>query len=271
MSSPGWGPSEAIALFGPLALIWSGVFASHFIRVVLACGLMELAVARIPVLRARRLHGMDADDAQRRRELHSSVHTGAIFGLQFLVVVGMARVGWTQLYFDPARYGVVYLVASFVLALVIHDTYFYWTHRWMHRRSVFRRVHLEHHRSHHPTPWAAFAFQPLESVVQGGIHLLLPLLLPLHVSVLGAFILWTNFYGALLHSGCDVFFIRGPGASSWRAAWLNGPVEHEAHHNGCDGNFGLYFSFWDRLMGTHRSSPRAAHSTAQYDEQETTT
>ena len=259
MNTPTWGLAETVALLGPLALIWGAVFASHFIRCVLASGLTELAVARVPALRARRLRSFEPDDAQRRREFRSTVHTGAIFALQFLVLIGAAHAGWTQLYFDPKRYGTGYWVLSFVLVLLIHDTYFYWTHRWMHRRSVFGKVHLEHHRSQYPTAWTAFSFQPLESVVQGGIHLLLPMLVPLHVSVLGIFILWTNVYGALLHCGCDVFDVRGTGASSWRARWLNGPVEHEAHHNGCNANFGLYFSFWDRLMGTRRVPDCAPH------------
>ena len=261
MSARAWSLDEVLALLGPIALIWSGVFASHFIRCVLASGLVELAVHRVPVLRAARLRSYQPDDAQRRRELRASLHTGAIFGLQFLVLIGAARAGWTQLYFDRARFGTGYLLLSFVLALLIHDAYFYWTHRWMHRRGVFKAVHLDHHRSHYPIPWTAFSFHPLESVVQGGFHLLLPLVLPLHVSMLGAIIVWTNVYGALLHCGCDVFFVRGAGASTWRARLLNGPVEHEAHHNGCDGNFALYFSFWDRVMGTHRGPTAVPHTT----------
>jgi sterol desaturase/sphingolipid hydroxylase (fatty acid hydroxylase superfamily) len=212
MSTNARSADDLILLLGPIALIWGGVFASHLVRCVLACGLTELAVARVPALRAARLRDFAPDNAQRRREFRASVHTGAIF----------------------------------------HDAYFYWTHRFMHRRSVFKVVHLEHHRSHYPTAWTAFSFSPLEAIVEGSIHLLLAMVIPLHASVLGAFIVWTNVYGALLHCGCDVFFVRGAGAASWRARWLNGPVEHEAHHNGCDGNFALYFSLWDRVMGTRR-------------------
>jgi Delta7-sterol 5-desaturase len=262
------GLDPTIAALGPLALIWSAAFASHFIRCVLASGLTELAVARVPALRARRLRAVEPDDAQRRREFRFTLHTGAIFGLQFLMLIGASLAGFTQLYFDPKRFGAAYLVWSFLFALVIHDTYFYWTHRWMHRRSVFKTVHLDHHRSHHPTAWTAFSFHPLESIVQGAIHLLLPMVIPIHVSVLGIFILWTNVYGALLHCGCDVFFTHGAGTSSWRTFCLNGAVEHEAHHNGCDGNFALYFSFWDRLMGTRVVADRPGSFTPAFDQQE---
>jgi Delta7-sterol 5-desaturase len=252
MSGRLFGLEAALAVTGPFALLWAGVLASHVIRCVLASGLTELVVTRVPALRDRRLRSFDPGDAQRRREFRSTLHTGGIFALQFVLLIGLTVRGHTQLYFGQ-RFGVGYQVLSFVLAVVIHDAYFYWTHRWMHRRSVFKRVHLDHHRSKYPTAWTAFSFHPLEAIVQGGVHVLLPLVMPMHVSVLGAFIVWTNIYGALLHCGFDVFAVRGAGACSWRARWFNGPVEHDAHHNGMEANYALYFSFWDRLMGTRRA------------------
>lgn len=242
--------TAALGTLGLPALVWSGVFASHIIRCVLASGLIELALRRVPALRARRLRDFEPGDDQRRREFRSTLLTGAIFAFQFVGLMVLARAGLTQLYVDPKRHGLAYFWLSFPLALIVHDTYFYWTHRWMHRREVFARVHLGHHQSRHPTAWTTFSFQPIEAVVQGAIHLLLPIVMPIHISMLGAFVMWTNVYGALLHCGHDVFFVRGAPAGNWRSRWLNGPLEHEAHHNGLSANFSLYFSFWDRMART---------------------
>src|SRR3546814_18089983 len=44
---------------------------------------------------------------------------------------------------------------SVLLYLLIHDTWFYWTHRWMHRPALFRRCHAVHHQSRPPTAWPA--------------------------------------------------------------------------------------------------------------------
>jgi Delta7-sterol 5-desaturase len=239
-----------VLLLAPLAFVWTGVFASHFVRYVLSCGLTELAVAHVPAFKRTRLRRVDPDEGQRRREFRSSLRTGAIFGLQFLPLLYAVPQGWTQLYFDVSRFGWGYLCLSFLLALVIHDTYFYWTHRWMHHPALFHKVHLHHHESRSPTAWAAFSFHPYESLVQGGIHLLLPLVIPLHVSVLGAFVVWTNLYGAMLHCGHDVFFVGKRRAANPSAGVLSTSVEHEAHHNGARGNYGLYFSLWDRVMRT---------------------
>jgi lathosterol oxidase len=243
---------EAWMVVCALAFVWCGVFASHFLRYLLSCGVVELSVRYLPGPRARPLRAVDPSDAQRSMEFRASLEAGAIFALQFLPLVYLVPRGWTQLYFDVDDYGWAYYVASLLLALIIHDAYFYWTHRWMHRPVVFKRVHAHHHRSIAPTPWTSFSFHALESIVQGGIHLLLPLAIPLHVSALGAFVLWTNLYGALLHCGHDVF------PPQWRAGlrWLNTALEHEAHHGGARGNFGLYFSFWDRVCGTY-AEPRA--------------
>jgi Delta7-sterol 5-desaturase len=234
-----------ILLLGPPALTWSIVFATHVVRYVASSAFVELAVQCIPALHRARLNDAAADDAQRRMELRGSLLAGAIFALQFLPVAYAIRAGWTQLYFHVDEHGWAYLPLSFLIALAVHDTYFYWTHRWMHRPGIFRTVHRYHHLSRAPTPWAAFSFHPWESMVQGGIHVLLPFLLPLHASVLGAFVVWATFYSALIHCGHDVFFSR-----RGRGGLLNTTADHDAHHGGAHGNFALYFSFWDRVMGT---------------------
>jgi sterol desaturase/sphingolipid hydroxylase (fatty acid hydroxylase superfamily) len=34
--------------------------------------------------------------------------------------------------------------------------------------------------------------------------------------------------------------------------WINTSVNHNQHHQYFKGNYGLYFLFWDRMMGTIR-------------------
>jgi sterol desaturase/sphingolipid hydroxylase (fatty acid hydroxylase superfamily) len=33
--------------------------------------------------------------------------------------------------------------------------------------------------------------------------------------------------------------------------FLNTPTHHAMHHEKMRGNYGIYFNFWDRLMGTN--------------------
>jgi sterol desaturase/sphingolipid hydroxylase (fatty acid hydroxylase superfamily) len=41
---------------------------------------------------------------------------------------------------------VAYVAVCVVLLDVLHDAWFYWTHRALHWRPLYRAVHWEHHR-----------------------------------------------------------------------------------------------------------------------------
>jgi lathosterol oxidase len=38
----------------------------------------------------------------------------------------------------------------------------------------------------------------------------------------------------------------------WFGKWINTSVAHNMHHQYFTGNYGLYFTLWDRAMGTLR-------------------
>ena len=88
--------------------------------------------------------------------------------------------GWTRMYFRFEEYGWGYFALSVLLIIVIHDAYFYWTHRFMHWRRVYRIFHHTHHLSTSPTPWAAYAFSPWEAFVQAGIAPVVLFTIPVH-------------------------------------------------------------------------------------------
>lgn len=185
-----------------------------------------------------------------QREIGYSALTSLIFGVVAWLCLGTSFVEYTKFYADIDQYGVAWLVLSIPLTLLIHDAYFYWIHRFMHWPPMYRLMHLTHHRSVNPSPWAAFAFHPLEAVAEAGIIPILLLLLPLHpISFLGfvTFMLLFNIYG---HLGYELFsrkIYHHP-----IGKWLNSSVYHNLHHEKFHGNYGLYFTFWDRFCGTLR-------------------
>jgi sterol desaturase/sphingolipid hydroxylase (fatty acid hydroxylase superfamily) len=141
-----------------------------------------------------------------------------------------------------------YYFASLVLMILLHDAYFYWTHRTMHHKSLFRVFHRVHHLSHNPSPWAAFSFHPLEAVVEAGIILLIVLLIPHHKSAIPVFLLFMTTMNVLGHLGYELYpkgFSRHP-----VGRWLTTSTHHNMHHHRGKGNFGLYFNWWDRWCGT---------------------
>ncbi|MBN9520255.1 sterol desaturase family protein [bacterium] len=183
------------------------------------------------------------------REAAHSLRSLLVFGLVTTGVIFAEFYGLTRLYGRIDTFGWAWLVASFALAVVLHDAYFYWTHRLMHHPRVFRLIHRTHHLSTNPTPWAAYAFSVPEAVVQAGIGPVVVCLIPMHGLAFLAFMTWQIVFNVFGHCGYEIYprwFLR-----TWAGKLLNTPTHHALHHERFRGNYGLYFNVWDRLMGTN--------------------
>lgn len=183
-------------------------------------------------------------------EVLLSLRSAAIFGLTGGVIVFLALSGVRpRIYRSIEEHGWGWYVLSILLAVVIHDAYFYWTHRLLHHPALFRRFHRTHHLSNNPSPWAAYSFSVGEAIVQAGIGPLLVYTLPMHYSAFVAFMTVQITFNVFGHCGYELFpqrFIRSPAGRL-----LNSVTHHAMHHEKVHANFGLYFNVWDRLMGTN--------------------
>lgn len=194
-----------------------------------------------------------ADDV--RREIKWSLLTALVYGLVGVATILIGKAcGW-QMYRKIDSHGWVWFVASIGIAILVHDTWFYWTHRLMHHRRLFRWFHRVHHESTNPTPWAAYSFAPLEAFMQACIFPLLAFTVPMHPLAFFAFMIWQITFNVLGHTGYEYF----PSwlMKSWLGRFLNTPTNHVQHHEKMRGNYGLYFNCWDRLMGTNHKDYEA--------------
>lgn len=197
----------------------------------------------------RRISAIESIPSQVRREIWHSLRSLAIFGVVGVIIVYVALLGCTRIYPRISDCGWAWFVASIGLMIAIHDTYFYWTHRAMHHRLLYHVFHRTHHLSISPTPWAAYAFSPLEALVQAGTVPLIVFLLPVHPLAISIFMVWEISFNVLGHCGYEIFprwFLQSP-----IGAFLNSPTHHSLHHEKFRANFSLYFNVWDRLMGTN--------------------
>ncbi|HWN67905.1 MAG TPA: sterol desaturase family protein [Haliangium sp.] len=253
--------SQFLSLEGaqlPGLLAFAGVlFAFLLVRYVAIVGPLYLVCWKLlrGRLKGRRIQRTSPPRARVLKEFAWSLATFVVFSLVGVATLLMSRAGWTQRYHSIDERGWLYWAASVALMLVVHDAYFYWTHRFMHLRGVFRYFHRVHHLSFNPSPWAAFSFHPLEAVVEAGIVFVIALIMPFHPSALFAFLIIMTIMNGLGHLGYELYprgFARGR-----LGRWVTTSVHHNMHHHYVHGNYGLYFTWWDRLMGTmHR----------QYDE-----
>ena len=184
------------------------------------------------------------------REIAYSVLTTLIFTAYGWGVFMSPLKTYTQVYFTIEEWGWGYFWGSVGFMLIVHDAYFYWTHRAMHHRLFFSWFHRVHHLSQNPSPWAAFAFHPLEALVEGGIIWVFAFLFPVHPLAVALFMLFMTIYNVYGHLGYELY--PRSFASSVVGQWINTSVNHNQHHQYFKGNYGLYFLWWDRWLGTLR-------------------
>jgi len=185
------------------------------------------------------------------REIRYSFYTVFIFGIVIAQVAWASKERWTLIYYPIDKYGYPYYFFSIILMIFVHDAYFYWTHRLLHWKPLFKHVHKVHHLSLNPTPFSSYAFHPVEALVEIGIIPLLVFTIPYHVSAICIFSVYTLVMNVLGHMGYE-FFPKGF-ASHKIFKWHNTPTNHNMHHRYVKCNYGLYFNIWDRVLKTNHA------------------
>lgn len=228
-----------------------GIGFTEFIRYFMAAGVIWLFfyVVRRRQWLPRKIIAKPPAWKDIRRELLLSALTSLIYAVVGLLTMFAIRQGWTQYYSRIGQYGWAWFGCSVVLTIFLHDAYFYWTHRMMHHPRLYPIMHKAHHRSVNPTPWAAYAFDPLEAVIQAAIFPLAVFLYPISPFAFLLFMVWQIGFNVIGHAGFEIYphwLLK-----SWLGKFINTPTNHTMHHQYFRGNYGLYFNLWDRIMGTN--------------------
>ncbi len=160
-------------------------------------------------------------------------HVALLLGLAVLAVPAWRAMGG-QVHAPMPSW---WVVAAHVLAcMVIQDTLFYWSHRALHTKRLFRAIHRKHHDFRYVRGMAAEYAHPVESLSNFIALMTGPIVLAVHPVT---FVLWLGIRVAEsveAHSGYAFTALAS---------------RHAYHHlyaaRGCLGSF---FGLWDRLMGT---------------------
>ena len=234
---------------------------NEYIKIILNVGSRYFIVAGIAfllfyvILRerkfSRKIQLKFPENKDYLREILYSVCTILIFGLVPLFLLKNPDIRpYTTFYLKISEHGWSWFFLAFPVMFIMHDTYFYWMHRIMHHPRLFKLFHLVHHRSTNPSPWAAYAFHPLEAIIEVGIFVIFLFTIPMHILHFFLFFLMSIIYNVYGHLGWEIY---PKGFSKhWLGKWINTSVNHNQHHQYFKGNYGLYFLFWDRVMGTIR-------------------
>lgn len=233
-----------------LARGWLGFLSRDLIRYAIfavATWLTLWVVLARPLAR-RKIRPQSPPARQLLVEFLMSIRSVAIFSTVGLSLAVLERAG---LLWGPAvgaGLGSVWFWTSLVLMIVAHDAWFYWGHRLMHRPALFRTFHRRHHRSHNPSPFTAYSFDLAEAAVQGAFVPVWMMATPTPWGVVGLFMIHQILRNTIGHSGYELFPARRDGRPL--IPFLTTVTHHDLHHAQAGWNYGLYFTWWDRWMGT---------------------
>ena len=203
---------------------------------------------------ARRLIGAWPHRRDILREMKYSLSTILVFASINTVIWAMVVYRTAHIYHKPMTHGLPWLLLSLPVLLLWQDFYFYWTHRLLHTRWLLKHVHGVHHRSRHPSPWAAYAFHPAEALNNSVMLLIFLAVVPVNDVVLIVFTFHQIIRNTHGHAAVETM----PRGFTRHAFWgqFTTTTHHHLHHETARGNYGLWFTWWDRWCGTERPEYR---------------
>lgn len=239
-----------LSALAPFAESWLRAMLTDVSRyVIFAVGVwLALWVALAAPLAGRKIRETRPPARQMLMEFACSIRSIAIFSTVGLLTFGLFRAGLMPGPYIARDLGPAWFWTSLVLMIVAHDAWFYWTHRLIHDRRLFRRFHRRHHRSNNPSPFTAYSFDLGEAAINALFVPLWMLLVPTQWPVAGLFMLHQIARNTLGHSGYELFPARRDGRPL--IPWVTTVTHHDLHHAQAGWNYGLYFTWWDKMMGT---------------------
>ncbi|KAJ2958860.1 hypothetical protein NQZ79_g5570 [Umbelopsis isabellina] len=151
--------------------------------------------------------------------------------------------GYSRLYDGTTAYGgIPYMLFTIALFLLTTDFGIYWIHRYLHHPYVYKWLHKPHHKWVVPTPFASHAFHPLDGYLQSVPYHLFVYVFPMNKWLYISMFLFVNVWTVMIHDGNYML----------RSKIINSSAHHSVHHLYFNYNYGQYFTFWDRIGGSHR-------------------
>ena len=190
------------------------------------------------------LHDRKLPKDQIKLEIKYSLIASIIFSISGVGMGMIWQSGYSQIYTKFDEYGLSYLFISLLVYSIIHEFYFYFTHVWMHNPKIFKQVHLIHHKSVKTSPWASFSFHPWETIVHAIFLPVMILFIPIHPVVLIIYLTIMTLTAISNHLGAEIL-----PSKFLRSLFISGE-HHCIHHTKMNSNFGLYYTFVDKIFAT---------------------
>jgi sterol desaturase/sphingolipid hydroxylase (fatty acid hydroxylase superfamily) len=189
-------------------------------------------------------------------ELKNGLKTFLVFAAVALLVMFMKQDSMISLLLPKESQSGLNILTDFLILFVVHDFYFYWMHRAIHSKKLFKRIHYVHHRSIMTTPFTSFSFHPSEALLES---IFFPIILLIgyewEIIAIAVFLFTTKLINIIGHLGYDFFHDKITNIPILNL--INTATIHDHHHIYLNKNFGLYTTIWDRIFGTFHKPENA--------------
>lgn len=142
-------------------------------------------------------------------------------------------------------------VRDFLVGILVNDTLFYWGHRLLHHKSIYKYVHAQHHSFKVNVGVSSEYAHPLEHLFSNLVPVAGNMIMGTHIIVFWAWLIFRVGEIVDTHSGYE--FKWSPyGMFNFQG----GADRHEFHHShehaskGSCGCYGSFTMFWDWICNT---------------------
>jgi Delta7-sterol 5-desaturase len=187
------------------------------------------------------------DSKQIKSEIINSFFTLLVSTLIVMVIYLMKAKGYTKIYTDINEYPKFFAYGGFFIFLFLDDAWFYWVHRLLHHRRIFKYIHKVHHKSIDVNPFTSLSFHWAETFLLTFWIVPASMLFPMYLPAFGLLQIWGFLDNIKSHLGYEFF------PSWWNkrlGKLMTSSTHHNMHHSKFNGNYGVHFRIWDRLLGT---------------------
>jgi Delta7-sterol 5-desaturase len=195
------------------------------------------------VLHSKKIQSKIALSEEIKRDIIQSVKSLVFISLFLAGGIYCQHLGFT---IRPQGLTPVTAVIWFVVSMLIFDTWFYWGHRLIHTKLLYRWVHAWHHRSTTPTVWSNNSDTFIDDVILQSYFFFALFVLPMPGVILIAHKIYDQITGMIGHSGYEY----SAGYLSRFPFPMLGVTFHDQHHESFRYNYATHFSVWDRIMKT---------------------
>ncbi|NKB78120.1 MAG: sterol desaturase family protein [Gammaproteobacteria bacterium] len=150
----------------------------------------------------------------------------------------------------------IWLVVLLLIMPVVHSTHFYFTHRLLHSRPLYKRVHRIHHFNIEVGPFSGLAMHPVELAIYFST-VCVQWILALHPLNALYQLQFAVFNAAMSHTGYDkILMTDDVGVES-------NSYFHYLHHKFFECNYGGTIAPMDQLFGTFHNGSMEAQERMQ--------